>query len=83
MTEPAGTSSILVVDDTPSNIGFLLETLSTAGYSVRVAQDGASALEQAQYAPPYLVLLDAMMPAWMDSRLAAVCAGSPRCSKSP
>jgi formate hydrogenlyase transcriptional activator len=62
MTEPAGTSSILVVDDTPSNIGFLLETLSTAGYSVRVAQDGASALEQAQYAPPYLVLLDAMMP---------------------
>jgi formate hydrogenlyase transcriptional activator len=62
MTEPAGTPSILVVDDTPANIGFLLETLSQAGYSVRVAQDGASALEQAQYAPPYLVLLDAMMP---------------------
>ena len=62
MTEPVGAASILVVDDTPSNIGFLLETLSQAGYSVRVAQDGASALEQAQYAPPYLVLLDAMMP---------------------
>ena len=62
MTDPASTSSILVVDDTPSNIGFLLETLSQAGYSVRVAQDGAGALEQAQYAPPYLVLLDAMMP---------------------
>jgi len=27
MTDPASTSSILVVDDTPSNIGFLLETL--------------------------------------------------------
>jgi len=62
MTEPAGTPSILVVDDTPANIGFLLETLSQAGYSVRVARDGDSALEQVQYSPPYLVLLDAMMP---------------------
>ena len=62
MTEPAGTSSILVVDDTPANIGFLLETLSQAGYRVRVARDGESALEQAQYSPPCLVLLDVMMP---------------------
>ena len=62
MTESAGTSSILVVDDTPANIGFMVETLSQAGYSVRVAQDGQSALEQAQYSPPCLVLLDAMMP---------------------
>jgi len=62
MTEPAAASSILVVDDTPANIGFLLETLSQAGYSVRVARDGESALEQAQYSPPCLVLLDVMMP---------------------
>ena len=62
MTELAGTSSILVVDDTPANIGFLLETLSQAGYRVRVARDGESALEQAQYSPPCLVLLDVMMP---------------------
>src|SRR5215469_7817276 len=62
MTEPAGTSSILVVDDTPANIGFLLETLSQDGYRVRVAQDGEGALEQARYAPPCLILLDVMMP---------------------
>src|SRR5688572_11790345 len=63
MTATAGApASILVVDDTPANIGFLLETLSQAGYSVRVAQDGESALEQAQYATPCLVLLDVMMP---------------------
>jgi DNA-binding NtrC family response regulator len=54
--------SVLVVDDTPANIGFLLETLSQDGYSVRVAQDGESALEQARYAPPCLILLDVMMP---------------------
>jgi DNA-binding response OmpR family regulator len=55
-------ASILVVDDTPANIGFLLETLSQAGYRVRVAPDGESALEQVEYSPPDLVLLDVMMP---------------------
>jgi DNA-binding NtrC family response regulator len=56
------TASILIVDDIPANLGVLLETLSQAGYSVRVATDGESALEQARYAPPSLVLMDAMMP---------------------
>ena len=54
--------SILVVDDMPANIGVLLDTLSKAGYRVRVAPDGESALEQLQYSPPALVLLDVMMP---------------------
>jgi DNA-binding NtrC family response regulator len=62
MKDESGAPSILVVDDTPANIGFLLETLTKAGYRVRVATDGESALEQAQYSPPCLVLLDAMMP---------------------
>jgi formate hydrogenlyase transcriptional activator len=55
-------ASILVVDDTPSNLGFLIETLSGAGYRVRIANDGAAAIEQSKYAPPDLVLMDAMMP---------------------
>ena len=55
-------ASILVVDDIPANLGVLIDTLSTAGYRVRVAADGESALEQARYAPPSLVLMDAMMP---------------------
>ena len=62
MKDETGKASILVVDDTPANIGFLLETLTKAGYRVRVATDGESALEQAQYSPPCLVLLDVMMP---------------------
>jgi DNA-binding NtrC family response regulator len=62
MKDESGAASILVVDDTPANIGFLLETLSKAGYRVRVATDGETALEQAQYSPPCLVLLDVMMP---------------------
>jgi formate hydrogenlyase transcriptional activator len=62
MKEPRDQPSILVVDDTRANIGFLLETLSQAGYRVRVAPDGETALEQVQYSPPDLVLLDVMMP---------------------
>src|SRR5579864_3276733 len=62
MTEVRAQPSILVVDDTRANIGFLLETLSQAGYRVRVAPDGETALEQIQYSPPDLVLLDVMMP---------------------
>src|SRR6516162_2468091 len=62
MSDAAGQHSILVVDDTPANIGILLDTLSKAGYRVRVASDGESALEQLQYSPPDLVLLDVMMP---------------------
>ena len=62
MSSSAAQRSILVVDDTAANIGFLLDTLSKAGYRVRVAPDGESALEQLQYSPPDLVLLDVMMP---------------------
>jgi DNA-binding NtrC family response regulator len=62
MSDTPGQYSILVVDDTPANIGILLDTLSKAGYRVRVASDGESALEQLQYSPPDLVLLDVMMP---------------------
>ncbi len=62
MNEVRSQASILVVDDTRANIGFLLETLSQAGYRVRIAPDGDTALEQIQYSPPDLVLLDVMMP---------------------
>ena len=48
MKDASGRQTILVVDDTRANIGFLLETLSQAGYRVRVAPDGDTALEQVQ-----------------------------------
>lgn len=56
------TPAVLMVDDTPANLGVLYEVLSTAGYSVLVAEDGESALERAAYAQPDLILLDVMMP---------------------
>ncbi len=54
--------AILLVDDNPTNLGILVKSLSDAGYRVRVAQDGESAIEQTTYAKPDLILLDVMMP---------------------
>ena len=55
-------ATILVVDDTPTNLDILCDALGTAGYQVAVAIDGLSAIEQVQYRPPDLILLDVMMP---------------------
>lgn len=53
---------ILVVDDDPRNRRLLEEYLIAAGYDVRVAVDGRTALAAASERPPDLVLLDVMMP---------------------
>lgn len=53
---------ILVVDDTPSNISILGETLADR-YEIVVATNGVDALETAStFPPPDLILLDIMMP---------------------
>lgn len=38
--------TILIVDDTPANLGVLVETLGAAGYQLMVAEDGEEALAQ-------------------------------------
>ena len=57
---PAGT--ILIVDDMPTNLQVLTDLLVEEGFEVLVATDGESALEQASYAQPDIILLDVMMP---------------------
>lgn len=60
MNEPK--QSILVVDDTPANVRFLVGTLAEVGYNVRPAIDSQSALVGALEEPPDLILLDIQMP---------------------
>ena len=53
--------TVLVVDDTETNLDVLVETLGEH-FEVSVATDGESALELAAAHPPDLILLDIMMP---------------------
>jgi signal transduction histidine kinase len=52
---------ILVVDDSRVSLDLLTDLIEFAGYSVRKAQHGESALLSAQADPPALVLLDIRM----------------------
>ena len=53
--------TILVVDDTETNIDIMVDALSN-GYDLAVAMDGKTALEYVEENPPDLILLDVMMP---------------------
>ena len=58
----ADRATILIVDDTPENLGVLSELLQPH-YAVRAANNGARALAIAASTPrPELILLDIMMP---------------------
>jgi CheY-like chemotaxis protein len=53
---------ILVVDDDPTILAAVSETLQLEGYSVVTAPNGAEALLAMERDPPALVLLDMRMP---------------------
>jgi signal transduction histidine kinase len=55
-------ATILIVDDNQNNLKVLCEAIADSGWEILVANDGESAIEQAQYANPDLILLDVMMP---------------------
>ena len=57
---PRGT--LLIIDDTPTNISVLFDHLSRHSFRVLVAESGESALKQVKHASPDLILLDVMMP---------------------
>lgn len=57
-----GRGDLLVVDDTPENLGVLSAMLKEKGFRVRAVTSGRLALTAASAQPPDLVLLDINMP---------------------
>jgi len=55
-------STILIVDDHPTNRAFLVTLLGYAGHHLHEAADGAQALEAVRAARPDLVIADVLMP---------------------
>jgi DNA-binding response OmpR family regulator len=56
------TRKVLIVDDEPNIVTALEFLLRRSGYDVRLATNGAEALEQVDAYRPDVVLLDVMMP---------------------
>lgn len=56
------TGLILIVDDTPTNLEILSETLADAGFEVATALSGERALNHTKHSEPDLILLDVLMP---------------------
>ena len=55
-------ATILIIDDTPTNLGVMVGHLEAQGYRVLIAQDGEEGLQRAELTHPDVILLDAMMP---------------------
>lgn len=53
---------ILIVDDSPTDRQFLLETLSKQGYQCVTAQNGDEGIEKSKSELPDLILMDIIMP---------------------
>ena len=57
---------VLLVDDNPTNLQVLFQTLKDEGYKLFVAKGGEEAIENALKTKPHLILLDIMMPPGID-----------------
>lgn len=55
-------AKVLIVDDTPANLGVLLEALQDSQHEILVAESGRSALDILQHTLPDIILLDVLMP---------------------
>ena len=60
--EKPQSAQILLVDDNPTNLQVLYQTLDGHGYRLLAAKSGKDAISIAQRAAPDLILLDVMMP---------------------
>src|SRR5919202_2811020 len=58
----ANPSTILIVDDQPTNLKMLFSFLQESGFKVLVAQSGESAITKLDKVAPDLILLDVMLP---------------------
>lgn len=62
VTVPEQLGSILIVDDSATNLRLLSDILTVNGYEVIQARDGAAAMRIVQAQLPDLILLDIVMP---------------------
>jgi len=75
--------AILVVEDDAATCEFIAEMLSSHGYAVRTAADGAQARAQVSASLPTLVILDLILPEVSGLQLIAEWRSDPRTADLP
>ena len=81
-TAPSHEQQILLVDDNPTNLQVLYQTLAGSGYRLFAARSGKDAIAIAQRVVPDLILLDVMMPGMDGFETCAHLRADPRTSES-
>ena len=76
-------AEILVVDDMPTNLEVVTETLSAAGYTVAAVTNGNRALKRLQTYLPDLILLDVQMPGINGFETCAQLKSNPKTASIP
>ena len=62
LNSSSSSSTVLVVDDTPTNLQVLFDLLQSQNYRVATANNGETAIARLEAFLPDLILLDVMMP---------------------
>lgn len=78
--------AVLLIEDDVATSAHTAEQLRQAGWRVETAFDGADGLAQAEPGGFEVIIVDRMLPAWMNCRSCGSCAGvamTRRCSSSP
>jgi two-component system, chemotaxis family, response regulator PixH len=76
-------NTILVVDDTPSELELISRYLRDNGYTVIAARDGKEALSQAKQSKPDVVVTDVVMPNMSGFELCRSLKQDPETEKLP
>ncbi|MFD0668797.1 response regulator [Ramlibacter sp. MAHUQ-53] len=76
-------STVLVVDDSRTELMHLSEVLAKAGYTVRTAENAEEAMRQIEQARPDLILMDVVMPGQNGFQLTRTITRDPRFAGLP
>jgi twitching motility two-component system response regulator PilH len=76
-------TSILLVDDSKTELHFLSEVLVNQGFRVRTAENGAEALRRIAEEKPDLILMDVVMPGLNGFQLTRTITRDPQYANVP